>query len=64
MLLATITGTFKSAFSTETTTIHIYAKDFSMYNRPVPSTKQEIYEYVWSIPGVISADINYAPFLS
>jgi len=64
MLLATVTGSFKSTFSTETTTIHIYDNDFTKYGKVVPSSKQEIYEYVWSIPGVVSADINYAPSLT
>lgn len=64
MLLATITGTFKSAFSQETTTIHIYSDDFTKYSKVVPSSKQEIYEYVWSIPGIVEADINYSPCLN
>lgn len=64
MLLATVKGTFKSAFSTETTTIHIYDNDFTKYGKVVPSSKQEIYEYVWGIPGIVNASINYAPSLS
>jgi hypothetical protein len=64
MLLATVKGTFKSAFTTETTTIHIYDNDFTKYSKSVPASKQEIFEYVWGIPGIISADINYSPSLS
>jgi hypothetical protein len=64
MLLATVFGTFQSAFRTENTTIHIYDNDFIKYGKVVPTSKQEIYEYVWSIPGVVNADINYAPSLS
>jgi hypothetical protein len=64
MLLAIVFGTFRSAFSTETTTIHIYSNDFTKYSKAVPSSKQEIYEYVWGIPGIVSADINYSPSLS
>ena len=64
MLLATVSGTFRSAFSTETTTIHIYDNDFTKYGKVVPSSKQEIYEYVWGIPGVVEADINYSPAIN
>jgi len=64
MLLATVKGTFKSAFRTETTTIHIYDNDFTKYGKVAPTTKQGVYDYVWSIPGVVKADINYGPSLS
>ncbi len=64
MLLATVSGTFRSAFSTETTTIHIYDNDFTKYGKVVPSSKQEIYEYVWGIPGIVEADINYSSSLN
>lgn len=64
MLLATVFGTFRSAFSTETTTIHIYSDDFTNRGKVVPSSKQEIYEYVWGIPGITNADINYSPSLN
>jgi len=64
MLLATVRGTFESVFTTENTTIHIYSNDFTKYGKVVPTTKQVVYDYVWGIPGIIKADINYAPSLS
>jgi thymidylate synthase len=64
ILLATVTGTFKSSFTTETTTIHIYDNDFTKYGKLTPTTQQELYEYVWGIPGIIKAEINYSPVLN
>ncbi len=64
ILLATVTGTFKSSFTTETTTIHIYENDFTKYGKSVPTTQQELYEYVWGIPGITQAEINYSPVLN
>ena len=61
MLLATVKGTFVSTFTKETTTIHIYSEDFVKYGRDVPKTAQDIFKYVWSIPGIVEADINYSP---
>lgn len=64
MLLATVKGTFVSIFTKETTTIHIYSEDFIKYGRSVPQTKQDIFNYVWGIPGIVEADINYSPSLN
>ena len=64
MLLATVKGTFVSTFTKETTTIHIYSEDFTKYGRSVPQTKQDIYNYVWGIPGIVEADINYSPAIN
>lgn len=63
-LLATVTGTFKSSFREETTTIHIYTNDFIKYGKEVPTTKSQVYEYVWGIPGITKADISYSPNLN
>lgn len=63
MLLATVKGTFKDSFKVESTTIHIYENDFSKYGKEIPTTKQEIFLYVWGIPGVLEAEIYYSPTL-
>ena len=64
MLLAIVDGVFQSTFRTEYSFIHVYSEDFTKNGKQFPSSKQEIFEYVWSIPGIIKADITYAPFCS
>ena len=64
MLLATVKGTFVSTFTKETTTIHIHSEDFIKCVRSVSQTKQDIFNYVCGIPGIVEADINYSPSLN
>jgi len=61
MLLATVKGTFVSTFTKETTTIRIYSEDFVRDGIAVPNTAQDIFKYVWGIPGIVEADISYSP---